>query len=47
MKDKAKQLGGCGRGMLNKVSKTTKKNLERLPDKRRRRNGKKESGNEE
>ena len=35
--------GGHGRGLDNKMSRTTKKKLDRQPDKRRRTAGKKET----
>lgn len=34
---KARQLGGWGRSLMNKMSRTTKHNLERTIDKRTRR----------
>lgn len=39
------ELGGHGRGMDNKMSRTTKHKLDRRPDKRRRRKAKKEIDN--
>lgn len=41
-KSEAQKLGGHGRGMDNKKSRTTKHNNDRTIDKRRRQNNKKE-----
>ena len=38
--------GGWGRGMQTKMSRTTKRNMDRLVDKRRRRTDKKETTQE-